>query len=439
MNPKSHILSATCILFACLAVSGNTLARPDGDACIELGALAYNDWTHPAAGGSGRPAGESNVEYLRCKSCHGWDRLGLNGGYVRRERTSDQPNAGLGDLNTVSRDIAPGLGNYYEIDTEDILHEGEGRSYEDGSASWVPLDSNPAPENIAAHMEGYSLGNLHPDFSASGVNGGDILLTQDQLECLVEFINFADADPKFYFQSIFEDSNPVEYVINSGASATAGRTFYETNCLRCHGEPATNANGALPEGGFVSYLRQDGAYSEFVHHARWGIPGTIMTRSALGSPGSQNMIDLMLYLQQIPGDDFLVSAGISGSWWNPDRSGEGFQVDIGAGGIVVVAMYTYDTLGNQMWLWGSGTFFEDRIVVDAYLTDGAMYGEAFDPLAVNRYHWGTLTLVFETCYRGRAELLPRPEYALEFEAMTIPLTRLIDPIACEGGQTTSIE
>ena len=222
-------------LFACMTASGSALARPEGDACIELGALAYNDWTLAASGGSGLPAGESNVEYLRCVSCHGWDRLGLNGGYVRRERTAEHPNAGLGDLNTTSRDIAPGLGNYYEIDVDDILHEGQGRAYEDGSGSWVALDSSPTPDNIAAYMEGYSLGNLHPDFSTTGVNGDDVVLTQDQVECLVEFINYADADPKFYFQAIYEDSNPVKYVINSGASAAAGETFYDDNCLRCHG------------------------------------------------------------------------------------------------------------------------------------------------------------------------------------------------------------
>ena len=41
------------------------------------------------------------------------------------------------------------------------------------------------------------------------------------------------------------------------ASATAGETFYDDNCLRCHGEPHQNANGALPDGGFVTYLHPD--------------------------------------------------------------------------------------------------------------------------------------------------------------------------------------
>ena len=441
MNPKRYTPAITCILFACMTASGSALARPEGDACIELGALAYNDWTLAASGGSGLPAGESNVEYLRCKSCHGWDRLGLNGGYVRRERTAEHPNAGLGDLNTTSRDIAPGLGNYYEIDVDDILHEGEGRAYEDGSASWVPLDSRPTPDNIAAYMEGYSLGNLHPDFSTTGVNGDDVLPTQDQLECLVEFINYADADPKFYFQAIYEDSNPVKYVINSGASATAGETFYDDNCLRCHGEPNQNANGVLPEGGFVTYLQQDGAYSEFVHHARWGIPGTIMTRDAVGTPNSQNMIDLMLYLQEYVADNSEVNIGItggfSGNWYLEERSGEGFLIEVAPYADpdwqLVATYYTYDGMGNQVWLIGNVPITSETVTVPVWITDGGIFGTLFDPLTVNRTEWGTLEFTFSSCWTGHVTVTPNQEMqdaGMGFEPVDFDIERLTPPGEC---------
>ena len=310
---NKHWILATPVLI--LGLATNAVAKPEPEACVTLGAMAYDDWTSIDGGGSGLPAGESNIEYLRCKSCHGWERLGLNGGYVRRERTADQPNAGLGDTNTTSRDIAPGLGNYYHIDIEDILHTGTGRSFEDGSGSWVELGDSPSNEELAAHAAGYTLGNLHPDFSTTGANAGDIVLTQDQVECLVDFINFGDADPKYYFQSIDEDRDPVLYEINSGASATAGETFYNTTCRGCHGEPGTDGNNGRPEGGIAAFLTTDGAYSEFVHKARWGIPDTIMTRSVLGEPTSQNMIDVMLYLQQyVAGTTpFEITNGISGT------------------------------------------------------------------------------------------------------------------------------
>jgi cytochrome c2 len=417
-------------------------AKPEPEACIELGALAYDNWTSTDGGGSGLPAGEPNVDYLRCKSCHGWDRLGLNGGYVRRTRSADRPNAGLGDLNTVSRDIAPGMGNYYHVDAEDVLHEGEGRGFEDGSASWVPLDTNPTPENVAEYAEGFTLGNLHPDFSTAGVNAGDTVLTQDQLDCLVDFINFGDADPSFYFQSIDIGRNPVQYIINSGASATAGRTFYEANCLACHGEPGDDyqgANDGHPAGGIAAYLQGDGKYSEFVHKARWGIPDTIMTRAAVGSPDSQDMIDVMLYLQEYVAENtgFDITGGLSGTWYLDARSGEGFLLDVapsGDGGWKVVATYyTFDGMGNQVWLIGDAVAEGGTVSVPVVITDGGVFGTAFDPASVNRIAWGTLEFSFSSCWTGHVSALPNSEMlaaGLGFEAVEFDITRLTTPDAC---------
>ena len=68
--------------------------------------------------------------------------------------------------------------------------------------SWVELGDNPTSEELAAHAAGFTLGNLHPDFSTTGANAGDTVLTQDQVDCLVDFINYGDSDPKFYFYDI---------------------------------------------------------------------------------------------------------------------------------------------------------------------------------------------------------------------------------------------
>jgi hypothetical protein len=416
-----------------LAWSTAGLAKPEAEACLELGALAWDDWTTVDGGGSGLPAGETARDYVRCKSCHGWDRLGENGGYVRRTRTAERPNAGLGDIDTRTRDIAPGLGQYYEVNAAEVLHEGIGRSFEEGSGSWVPLPSDPTPAQIAAYSAGYTLGNQHPDFSATGANAGDTVLTQDQLDCLVDFINYADADPKFYFEDIDTDRNPVAYTIHSGASATAGQTFYQQHCFNCHGDPATNyvgSNDGHPAGGIVAYLAADGKYSEFVHKARWGIPDTVMTRAMIGSPNSQNMIDLMLYLQQLTQAPFAITSGISGTWWNEDRDGEGFVIDVADGGVFVATFYTYDSQGNQFWLIGNDFVSGDSVELELYATDGAVYGPDFDPTMVSRYPWGTASFTFGSCWSAIVDLVPNQNYAGGFEAMSIALTRLTTPANC---------
>ena len=429
MNSRTKAtLWVISIPLLCLGWSSTTLAKPEPEACIEMGALAYDNWTKTDAGGSGMPAGEPISDYLRCKSCHGWDRLGMHGGYVRRTRTAERPNAGLGDSDTTSRDIAPGLGNFYHISPEYVLHAGTGRAFEDGSGSWVELGEDPV-----VHAAGYTLGNQHPDFSTTGANAGDTVLTQDQVDCLVDFVNFGDADPHFYFSSIYEEHDPVLYTINSGANATAGEAFYEQNCQACHGDPAVDfngMNGGHPQGGMLAYLRLDGKYSEFVHKARWGIPDTIMTRSVIGIPSSQDMIDVMLYLQQSVASDFLVTSGISGSWYEPARDGEGFMIDVAKDGIVAVSYYTYDTQGRQMWVIGSGTVNGNVFEINFHITDGGIYGSVFDPLLVNRYPWGTGTFTFFSCFGGRAEITPNQDYSSEFEALIINISRLNTPENC---------
>lgn len=307
-------LAAMIFLVSSLGLGGAefALAKTEPGACVELGALVWNDWTSVDAGGSGLPAGETVRDYLRCKSCHGWDRLGLNGGYVRRTRTAERPNAGLGDSNRASRDIAPGMGDYYHIRTSEVLHEGTGRSFEEGSGSWVELGDDPTAEEIAAHEAGYTLGNLHPDFSTTGANAGDVVLTQEQLDCVALFVNFGDSDPAFYFVRIDTDKNPAEYILNEAAHAEPGKEFYEASCKACHGDPAMDfqgGNGGKPEGGMLAFLRGDGNYSEFVHKARWGVPDTIMTRAALGSPDSQDMLNVMAYLQQLNEANFFSIGG----------------------------------------------------------------------------------------------------------------------------------
>lgn len=300
------------ISLLCLGWSPAVVAKPEPGACVEKGALVWSDWTSIDAGGSGMPAGETVRDYVQCKSCHGWDRRGTNGGFVRRTRTAQRPNAGLGDSNNTSRDIAPGMGDYYHITANEVLHTGIGRAFEDGSASWSELGDDPSLAEIVAHVNGYTLGNLHPDFSMTGANSGDTVLTQNQIDCVVEFVNFGDSDPKFYFDSIDTKKNPAKYTINSSASIAAGETFYVQSCQSCHGDPASDHqgdNGGKPAGGMLAFLRVDGNYSEFVHKARWGVPDTIMTRAAIGSPTSQNMIDMMLYLQELNESYFYTLGG----------------------------------------------------------------------------------------------------------------------------------
>ena len=428
------------VLLCLLAWCPAGLAKPEPGPCVEQGALVWNDWTSMDAGGSGLPAGETFRDYVRCKSCHGWDRRGIDGGYVRRTRTAERPNAGLGDSYPTSRNIAPGMGDYYHIRADEVLHAGTGRAYEEGSGSWVVLGDDPTADDKAAWSAGYTLGNQHPDFSTTGANAGDIVPTQEQVDCVALFVNFGDSDPNFYFVYIDTDQNPAVYVLNTAAKASAGQVFYQQICQGCHGDPATDyngGNGGNPAGGILAYVQGDGKFSEFVHKARWGIPDTVMSRVAMGSPDSQNMIDVMAYLQALDPPDFAITGGISGTWYNELRDGEGFLFDVfptdTGGPQLVASYYTYDDMGNQVWLVGSGMVDGNYVRTEMEITRGGTFGVLLNPQDVVRSDWGTLEFIFTSCSAGYVWVNPNAEMlaaGMGFEAFEFEINRLTPSSFC---------
>ncbi|MBL4659718.1 MAG: cytochrome c [Alcanivoracaceae bacterium] len=401
-------------------------------ACIEQGALAWENWTKIDAGGSGLPVGVESADYVRCKACHGWDKVATDVGYVRRSRKDSRSNAGAGDGDQTSRSISPFMGGHDLVTADDIAHAGIGRSYADGKGSWEAIDSGSA-SNKAGHSAGYTLGNQHPDFSAMGLNAGDILPTQAQLDCLTEFINFEDGDPSAYFSVINPERNPVLYTINSEADTAAGEAFYNQSCIGCHGDPATDhmgGNMGHPSGGILAYLASDGKFREFAHKARWGIADTIMTRAAIQSPSSENIRDMMLYLQDLGGTGFTMTNGLNGVWWNAARSGEGYQFEVFQNAsdepVLLVFFYTYDTMGNQVFMVATGPVNGNSADVSVVTTSGGVFGDDFDPNLVESIEWGTGVFTANGCSLVNVALTPNADaMANGFTDLIVDLERFL--------------
>lgn len=89
---------------------------------------------------------------------------------------------------------------------------------------------------------------------------------------------------------------------------------------------------------------------------------------------------------------------LTGSWYDPMRSGEGYIVEILTDGRAVLVWYTYDVDGNLMWLLDSnGTISQsDNEITLAFdnvvTTNGGMFGADFDPNNVNIIPWGTVQM-----------------------------------------------
>ncbi|MBX3725779.1 MAG: hypothetical protein KF823_07660 [Xanthomonadales bacterium] len=86
-------------------------------------------------------------------------------------------------------------------------------------------------------------------------------------------------------------------------------------------------------------------------------------------------------------------AGLSGSWYDPARSGEGYALQWINPEQAILTWYTYDTAGRQYWLIGEGRFdAQGRIVAQVHSTRGGRFGAAFDPDQVERVDWGEVVL-----------------------------------------------
>jgi Cytochrome c3 len=140
--------------------------------------------------------------------------------------------------------------------------------------------------------------------------------------------------------------------------------------------------------------------------------------------------------------DFGLDAGLTGTWWNAARSGEGFVLQFGyAPGTtnltLFASFYTYDNMGNQAWLVALPSSINGTTVnVNVYITGGRMWGNDFDPADGATTLWGTGTFTFPSCTSGSVSLAPNANaQALGYSNLSYQLTRedfLGTATACPG-------
>lgn len=135
----------------------------------------------------------------------------------------------------------------------------------------------------------------------------------------------------------------------------------------------------------------------------------------------------------------------SGAWYNPERSGEGFVVEVLPNDEIVVYWFTYkpDESGEQVWMMGTGTI-EHAFTVAApppgpnpvgiaeletmHQPAGGVFGADFDSTAVEFVEWGSLTLELLDDGSARVEW----DSLLEgFGSGSYPLEHLARPMLAE--------
>jgi hypothetical protein len=98
---------------------------------------------------------------------------------------------------------------------------------------------------------------------------------------------------------------------------------------------------------------------------------------------------------------FAIEAGISAAWYDPDREGEGFVIEVLEGQRAVLYWFTYDGEGKQDWYTAVGEVRGRRILFPRLLrASGGIFGADFDPSLVSRDVVGTAAFSWAACDRG---------------------------------------
>jgi hypothetical protein len=93
---------------------------------------------------------------------------------------------------------------------------------------------------------------------------------------------------------------------------------------------------------------------------------------------------------------------LSGSWYDPTHSGEGFALQQISATEALVFWFSYDAEGEQAWFFNTGTVDDGRITFPDLLQPvGGQFGRSYDPETIQLQPWGELELQLD-CAGGRA-------------------------------------
>jgi hypothetical protein len=141
-------------------------------------------------------------------------------------------------------------------------------------------------------------------------------------------------------------------------------------------------------------------------------------------PELDGYADFQLYARKVVAGDCQRTAAnqpnrdLSGSWYDPARSGEGIQLSQEADGLTVVLAFYTHLDGEQLWMLGTSRLTGaagpgnpavpiDRLAFDdMHFTHGGRYGRDFDPAAIERTVFGSITMEFIDCNHARVSIAP---------------------------------
>lgn len=104
--------------------------------------------------------------------------------------------------------------------------------------------------------------------------------------------------------------------------------------------------------------------------------------------------------------------GLTGSWWDPARSGQGLVIeqvsfpDAERADQLHLYWFTYADDGTPLYLVGAGEYLNGFVSADLVRTQGGRHGRELDPRMVQRTHWGRIRVEAISCESIRVTSTP---------------------------------
>lgn len=132
---------------------------------------------------------------------------------------------------------------------------------------------------------------------------------------------------------------------------------------------------------------------------------------------------------------------VSGLWYDPARSGEGYLIEALGDALVTVTAFTFPPVGSnadQAWFTGLGRIIDNNIVVDQFQgRRNGSFGAAFDASTLLTLDLGRFDAALSNCGVGEQRVQAQPPY----DSSRRPLQRLsrVGTARCPGeGVTTAV-
>ncbi len=160
-----------------------------------------------------------------------------------------------------------------------------------------------------------------------------------------------------------------------------------------------------------------------------GVPGGVRTATEVISPmrflqtvlDARDIADIQAWLDSLSPLYIRDTRALSGAWYDPASSGQGFSFSVLAGDGFAFVFHGHRNDGVNLTLVGSTVHrprYGEPFSLSALAVEGGRFG-AFDPAQIRRPLWGRLELRFLDCGRAEARLEGRDGIQqLQLQALT---------------------